>query len=1227
MSNFISEQEGAVPFSALAMAMLLLAGVAIYHFSDMDLARARQRNLRTADMDTFYGTAQVVLDVQQAVRETAEKVIMNSSIATYENPIDVDQWHSGDGYSIWKETLRDNLEREIGLRILEFYAHDDATILEKRYRSHSTDFDFSNFIGGGETDNFEVEVVPDEFTMAQKELTVKFGFSEHGIISSKNRFTGHTMSMKAGSEVAIDVRPFTMADKVYNFTGIFKRNAPDVWDFSSTRDTVDEFAWYIWAAEEVVGLLEANLRHEIRFATDERATYSLAHMIIAYKEMQHFGTFDYLHTLKEVLRPWIGQENRGKEFLSLLRLGIESGYVDQALGMMESGQMIEKLYSSSQKTNHAILHSIAYLDSSLVSQRNVPFDYFPPANEIPTQGAVQQLRIAHDIALLREAASDVEETLVAVEEAEYNPGRYDSAWLGTIEADGEMVEAEYSEFRGAVRSALESSKAAGVRMQQVKDALIHMRTTLDDGKCESILAGQLWYGGDDGNQGLKGMREILPLKEKGAEGFIEEIATLQEMLLELKYDDRDGALDEEYEETMNKLRAAKKALSEAGGYRNYYYSCRDYWGTSHSRPTSGCEESRTESETYSCGTEKEPRTCTTYWKEYRCTCKSYYRDEYTEHMSKALEKLPGVLNGIYSMDSSITRWFKEHSYDKTMDKIPEIHGFASGTGIASFYYNHHESELPGEGYTSEFEVNLNLKSKSEEIVPALSYEVGDAIGEEFADYGYAYIHATISGIYGSFHPSGVEMEYSKAREILEKMRGDGFFDFLTELLDMLSALLNYAGDIEGALVLLERESVAFPNLMEHLYTTLPPPPFGRDNQGFSILHDIRLRVDNHPLTLKFTVPLLGDVEFELPPGSNPQGGKGYSIPLPFTPIHIYSWGFDIVRSQVGNNATDPGETGEKSILRVIDYENQGNIAPLAEMSIGDERLPAPVYLHKPVMYKYEFTAGDYEDEYANHAISKGLKSQRLPPVIVIALGPFVTNFGSWEEPPDSGKTLLSIDVEFSKPYASEFPVFARVRQDHYDGEMKALVRIYETAAGRSNQVYPKSNSYAEISLDRETPVDIEVKESALSLLKSYGWSLLNADAYIFPERAVEEEIKDRVSGEDHASIPLIDPELDMDVRISKIEQNKILMSNFGNRRVDVTLTSSHKGKSCGFFRRENIWSKNLWEGTMEAGESRWVDAAIVGSVTLSLDVDVPGAVLRALENVTSVHAEDIRNFP
>ncbi len=325
LKGFFKSERGMAPYSLLGISMLLIVGVAIYHFNNVDLQKAQERNALTMDMETFYSAVKVGQDLHQVARISAEKSVLESSMSTYAKPVDVNKkWKDDDAFYIWKNELADEIALEAEKEIFNFYYEGDAEALEKQYYNPTTDFNFANFMKAG---GIEITVIKDSYddsTKTQKSLELNVGFKDGGEVSAKNKFTGYEISMNAGTNVSVDARPFTMADKAYEFTNKFNK-----------QDEANELAWCMWAVQTVLGLMEANVKRNVKFAADDRVSYSLMHLLVAYEELETFGTFDYVHTTIEFLRPWVGTEGEATEFLSLLYLSMDEKNVEQAIESMD----------------------------------------------------------------------------------------------------------------------------------------------------------------------------------------------------------------------------------------------------------------------------------------------------------------------------------------------------------------------------------------------------------------------------------------------------------------------------------------------------------------------------------------------------------------------------------------------------------------------------------------------------------------------------------------------------------------------------------------------------------------------------------------------------------------------------------------------------------------------------------------------------------------------------
>jgi hypothetical protein len=262
LKGFFRNECGMAPYSLLGISMLLIVGVAIYHFNNVDIQKAQERNALTMDMETFYSAVKVGQDLHQVARISAEKSMLESSMSTYAKPVDVNKkWKDDDAFYIWKNELANEIAEEAEKEIFDFYYAGDEDKLKKQYYNPSTDFTFTNFMKG---DGIEITVFQDSYddsTKTQKALELNIGFKEGGEVSAKNKFTGYEISMNAGTNVSVDARPFTMADKAYEFTNKFNK-----------QDEANELAWRMWAVQTALGLMEANVKRNVKFATDDRVS-------------------------------------------------------------------------------------------------------------------------------------------------------------------------------------------------------------------------------------------------------------------------------------------------------------------------------------------------------------------------------------------------------------------------------------------------------------------------------------------------------------------------------------------------------------------------------------------------------------------------------------------------------------------------------------------------------------------------------------------------------------------------------------------------------------------------------------------------------------------------------------------------------------------------------------------------------------------------------------------
>jgi hypothetical protein len=280
---------------------------------------------------------------------------------------------------------------------------------------------------------------------------------------------------------------------------------------------------------------------------------------------------------------------------------------------------------------------------------------------------------------------------------------------------------------------------------------------------------------------------------------------------------------------------------------------------------------------------------------------------------------------------------------------------------------------------------------------------------------------------------------------------------------------------------------------------------------------------------------------------------------------------------------------EPSTLWLMDTESS-QIAPLMEMEIGPDNFDVPLYLHKPTMYKYEFIP--------DATISKGL--DKLPPVFILALGPFKTNFGPYMEPPDKklAHQSIPVDVSFDREFTND--------------SAKMTVSIKE------NDFYIETYITEMVSLDSKF-ITTEYKQEfekiisvgELELLGKYGWSELKVDTYT-AENEFDYSVLKNIQGEDHARVYFIDPSLEsMGVRLEKDGSNLKVINN-GNKKIDVSIKQK-TDDSCLFIFYGGNMSKN-WIGSVDPNSSVDLSVAPANNVIITAEVLIPEKLKKELEN-------------
>lgn len=1266
MDGFLKEDAGMVPFSTLGIVMLLIVGLAIYHFGSLDFFHAKRISAQTSEMETFYSTVAIGQEMQQIAREEAEYAVTRDSISTYGDPIDIDEeWRNKEAFEEWKEDLEKEIENAVQEAIYRFYDGGDPVTLQQRYYNPLTEFDFSNFMDSKQ--DIHVEMERDHYDSGtQYRLMARIGFNKGGIVNSRNRYTGHEMSYNVSALVSINSRPFTMADKVYEFTKILKKRAPEpqnplhcIVKGESGYNTADELAWYLWGMQEVLGLMEANTRHSIRFATDERAAYSLMHLIIAYKEMEHFGTFDYLHTSLEFLKPWIGREEEGREFLSIIQ-NMDKGYAAQAAQMMGASAFVEDLWREVMEISRALILAASHLDSRTVTEDGKGF----PLEEVkglslPKDGLRQHLEKANDTSNLEGVYKAIIQVKHGVEGAkgDVESPAIKAGWDNELLDQTFILRDEWLEVREEWKAGKEDLWASKSRLSSAKLGYYNLSKLIDGEKCNNPLAAMLWFG--DPNQKVMGLNEILPSKEGETEELLDYYDELEEALDTLDYASvadcyeidlhfekakealekaranirkarraRDTYLDQKYKhdhcDTFVDYRDPKMGGCLGPGYPCYSYDCNPY--------PCNCEVDD----------EGEPScdTCymTCYHTCYDCICdmgilRRNYEEaeaEYKAYMVEAEEELTQAAEEVLALKAQINAFFEDkglgdmysmvrraHGMHRSPTKLP-LHSSPYPFSISDNYYGHwnfrHDRSVDNVAHDFMYRcAGKMLPKNTTPITPSnyasqmpsspLSY---DGAHKNYTDYGLFYIKNMVGGMEKTMTDKSLNAEtMERAKEGLEEMIEKGYFETLTSLIEPIKNLVDYAGDIEGAMALLRNREEGFPNLEEHAYTTLPLPPIntsfmGFQDQGFTIMRDVRLRADTRPG--KVDIPLVGTISLGKDNSINP------SFPIPYTPIHLYLWGFEFTPSI-------QKDTPERSTIWLMDYENNV-IAPLLEAKINSSSVPLPLYLHKPVMYKYEFTATEI--------VSKDSRFEYLPPVVVFALGPFSTRFGDYVEPPDKEDQMHSLTIDLSFEGSPVPSLSLETSEDLSNRNIYVFTHVTEGVNGNTHAL----KAGGDIILDGRTVFSLStprkrsliISPGELQLLHRYGWSEIRADAYATDDPHsrlfdASGELAGRIAevkGEDHAQMFIREEDIST-IGIQMIRMDDTLrIANIGDRAVDI----STSGEGCIFIKPlipNANRSRGSWFGSINQG--RWMDFEIIndGRASISARIIMPQKVVETFD--------------
>ncbi|MEE8403545.1 MAG: hypothetical protein V3R93_07300, partial [Candidatus Hydrothermarchaeaceae archaeon] len=1009
-------------------------------------------------------------------------------------------------------------------------------------------------------------------------------------------------------------RPFTMADKAYDFTRMFNEN-----------ESVDELAWQIWGMQTVLGLLEANVKHNVKFATDDRATYSLMQLIIAYKELEHFGTFDYVHTTLEFLRPWMGSEGEATEFLSLFQESVEGGYVDQAIESMDAAIFVRNVAERIESVSDSMITASSYLDSETVTEDGGGFNT-PEVAGVPLsgEGTVQHLKRAKDTKKLTAVLKAIESTNKDVRRVKevVTDDTVDSL---SVQAQLAPLRTEWSEVRSEWTKAKSDFSRSRGEIKSARDGYSSLSIYIDGEVCTNPIAAMLWFG--DSEQDVKGFREILPAKVNETDALVEYYRDLEVAINALEYIDDEYQIDAHYNNVKEALERAEANLQEARAAREKYFdqkynhdNCYRHvdWKDPKMR---GCLGQGYACKPYDCNpykcnpvteTDEEGNSVTSWdtcWKTcyrtcYDCICDkdvlmaSYQRadTEYREQMRLAGQNLDTAASEVSTLQIQIEAFFSDRGLAQFYRMINDTHGMydeptnrpleraARPYSISDSYYSHWN-------YSSCSDDRKYNCAKMLVPVPSLPINSAnyasnmpkspltyDAAHRGYGDYGLYYIKYVIDRMDETFSDKSIDAEAMKdGKDTLEEMKSNGFFETLLAILKPVNKLMDTAGDVKSAIAKIKHADEAFPHINEHFYTTLPLPPFngskiGFEDQGFTVIHDIRLRADTRPGTI--TLPIIGPVTLGKDPGVNP------ALPIPWTPISVYLWEFEIGPSKVG---TEKDGDSEPSTLWLIDTENV-QIAPLMEMKIDSGgTVPVPLYLHKPIMYKYEFTP--------EKSIRKGLND--LPPVFVLSLGPFMTRFRSHMEPPDKAVTdsPLAINVSFDREFANDSAVLTVSTPEE---GIRIRKYITEVVNGNSSSLPNDKN---------------EISTNDLALLGEYGWSEVRADAYA-TDLDSDFDIAN-IKGEDHARVYFIDASLtSVGVRLEE-NDGSLNIENTGNKRVDVSV-NPESVETCMFIFYEGNMSKN-WIGSINPNKSVNLNVSVMDGTKIVAKVLIPEKIEEELE--------------
>ena len=1115
-------------------------------------------------------------------------------------------WNTSEDFEKWKEQLGLEIAEQAEKEIFDFYYGGDEESLEKQYYNPSTDFDFSNFIKEGD---IEISVTPDshdDLTKTQKALELNVGFKDSGVVGAKNKFTGYEISMSTVTNVSVDARPFTMADKTYEFTEKF--NDPD---------EADDFAWKLFWMQTIIGNLEANLKHDVRFATDDRVSYFFMHLLVAIEELETYGTFDYVSLAREFIRAWQGNEKEAGEFLSLLSLSLEESNIEAAEESMDAAIFVGEVSRDIEAISNSIILASSYIDSSTVTKDGKGFEIFEVEKvELAPEGTVQHLNNAENTPKLDIILKGIETTRGLTAGAKEHVTS-NTVYMLSVSGHFGPLEEEYSDVREEWEQAKNDFAFSKSKTADAREAYFFLNSSIEGQICDNPIAAMLWFG--DSNQNVKGFKDIITKKHKETTELLNYYGELEKKIYFLDYESvKDSyGIDNNYrrskemlEDAKADLDAAKNAKDDYEMWMNKYDLCynggSNYVCSSNEDPNcyprgicidvvgkekiECCKESKSGKET--CW------TCNTII-HYDCPCEDRYennaniaRDRYIKRMESAERNLESAYSEVSTLQTQIGAFFTDKGISGTYSMIdyPVLFSIYDG-----YYYHWNytpcsvETPFPGRKYECANEMlvaSLDVdKTNYHKKMPAspLTY---DKIHEDENNYGLYYIKFMIDKMDETFGGSSISAEeLGKAKEKLKDMKREGFFGKINAVLEPVIELVEVAGDINSGIAKIKNAGKEFPNSKEHFNTLLPRPPFPFDiplvdfeNQGFSLVHDIRLRANTEPGEIKIPFikkPIPLGIDSDIESVSNP------SFPIPYTPIFVYLWQFEVTPS------FNKQDKKESSTLWLMDIENT-QVAPLMEMKVGEYGVPVPFYLHKPTQYKYEFTP--------KQNFSKKIDMEKLPPVFVLAAGPFKTRFGPYMEPPDKKYTEnpIPVDVSFDREFANDS---ARLEISFQEENIFTFTTITESTSLNNSNVFSLYTGKEKI-----------ISKDQVELLNEYGWSEDRADTYALKDAIFN---KNFIQGEDNARVYFIDSNLDsIEVRLERGGQN-LKVINGGNKRIDVSVTQNAADSCLFIFDKGNM--SNNWIGSVESGSQVSLQVAPENNLAITAAVLIPEKVKDELE--------------